>query len=459
MVNPVINVPSLLSLSESRPCNDDAYEFRHSVLDTSKKFGFSLSKETISKYKSPKMHRVIGIVGIESEDEFALLQDGACRQEAFFILCDPNAFDIENGWPYVSYGLSYINRRFHFIQFSSPIKIDYLVNYYVKPIAGRILRCPIVIRDEVRSYLFDKVVTSSILSAAGLLVPKEVLLAPSVRKNDHLQPLNKDENLNINMRRISAKSMRCIDINKSNEEKYLKNFLDEIDSPEGVIKPNNLGCGEGVFMFNHENLEQGEQHLKTLLSSKQDVILQEKITPPLVERQGRSLDWNLRIFVSRDENGEAIAHDMIARIGELGGPINVSVGATICLLEEIACRLNWSKQTYDEVRRLVFTTSEKAYIAICRAIADDSTDIKHNVIPDILGVDLIITRETGNWQAYIIEMDINPGGAWHLNNRLAHTASQSSEIQELNPQDLTSRTGGANRAWIDLILRRCDSHA
>ncbi len=453
MVNPIFNIPSMMQTIDETQAD---YDFRRSVIETANKFDFTLSKDTVTQFSLSETQRVIGIVGIECEDDFALMQDGAFRHDAFFILCDPNTFVIEEGAAHVSSGLSYVNGVFHFVQFSTPKRIDYLVNYYVKPIGGRYLDCPFIIRDEVRNYLFLKHLTSGVLLEAGLLVPREETLVASIIEKDNLKPINRDKNANIENRSLKANSVRYVDIARLGEYALLDGFLEKVGSAEGVIKPNNAGCGEGVFMLNHDNLEAGKDHLNVLLSQKRDVLLQERIMPPLVERQGKFLDWNLRVFVSRDENGGAVAGDMIVRIGEQGGPINLNTGAKIGLLEEIACQLNWTRETYKEVRRLALRTSEEAYTAICQAIRIDSSGVMDNIIPDILGVDLIICYREGIWMAYIIEMDINPGGAWHLNNRLKLIAGQSSDSEYLTPKSLSARVGKANRDWVDLILYRCE---
>lgn len=439
---------------------NSSHDFRSQISNVAYNFHYRAPQQGPTYSPFTTQQYVVGIVGHNTEDDLALLVDGGHHPEAYFVLIDPDKMHFCGNTPVIDGGLIYKNRRFIFVDFQPGLIVSYLVNYNSQPFCGRTLDIPCAVQDEVNNYLFRKNITSSILRNTGLLTPREICLTlMQIRADGVSEHINKDTNPRIEARTQAAPNNVYIDyhqlVSGHIRAKLLSDFLASHACDEGVLKPNNGGHGDDVHFFNREDNEKKEPILQALLFSAQDVLLQERITPPLLVEGPRRLDWNLRVFISRDKTGRAVAREMFVRMQEQGGPVNIAKGAKVCLLEEIAHPLGWNKATLREVRDRALQSSARAYEAICGAIAQDSPHGQATHSPDILGADLIIRREKEQWRVYIIEMDINPGGTWDLNHRLQQlSSSQTTRVR----QSLKAREGGTHHDWIRLMIQRCHQH-
>jgi hypothetical protein len=403
--------------------------------------------------------KTVGILGYDSDDDLALLEDGSHHPELYFILIDRDRFRVDATGLVVYSGLVFQDGGLFFVEFPAGLRIDYLVNYNEDPLQGRSLTIPVTVQSWVRGYPFSKDLTSDVLRRAGLLVPRDMSLVLTRTLADGSEILlNQGHNPRMDARRVATSTVVALNLETlaiRPPRGLLAAFLAEYGCEQGVIKPNRGGRGDGVHFFGVRNLVEKEAELSALLRRGCDVMIQERVVPPLITTGSSRLDWNLRVFVTRDRHGQPVVPDMIACIGEEGSVINTSLDATTLLLEEIAQLLAWDDTTLAQVRGEVSAVSAHAYRAMCEAIAADAASHAGPSAPDILGLDVIVRRRGTDWQVYVIEMDINPGGAWELNHRLRTLSRTAPGRGDLSKEALDARIGGANHAWIRLIGDRC----
>ncbi|MGH6847577.1 MAG: hypothetical protein ACREC0_09105 [Methylocella sp.] len=405
--------------------------------------------------------KIVGILGYDSDDDLALLEDGSRHPELYFILIDRDQMSIDAQGLVVRFGLVYQDGRLFFVECLPGFRIDYLVNYNEAPLHGKTLNLPVAVQSWAQDYFWNKDLTSDILRRAGLLVPRDislVLMRPLAGSSEDI--LNKSQNPRVDARRATIPNVVALNresLTSRRRPGFLQAFLAKHECDLGVFKPNRGGQGVDVHFFEARNLAEKEMEVLTLLRKGVDVVIQERIVPPLVMKGTQRLDWNLRVFVTRDREGRAIAQEMIVRIGEAGAPVNRSEGAEILLLEEVAQLLDWDRLTLQHVREQVLQVSARAYVVLCNAIAHDAASGSEASAPDILGLDVIVRQQEDRWQVYIIEMDINPGGACDLNQRLRIVSRAHHGIGDLSKESLDARVGGANYAWIRLICDRCNA--
>ncbi|MDR3517141.1 MAG: hypothetical protein P4M00_15115 [Azospirillaceae bacterium] len=406
----------------------------------------------------------MGILGYDSDDDLALIEDGSQHRDLYFVLIDRNRFRVDAKGIVVDSGLVFRDGELFFVEFPIGVRIDYLVNYNEEPLQGKLLNIPVTVLPWVRDYPFRKDLTSDVLRRAGLLVPRDLsLILTRTLAGGAKTVVNHGHNPRMDARRLTMGSVVTLDrdsVALKPPQGVLAAFLAEQGCDHGVLKPNQGGCGEDVHFFSARNLAETEAVLSAFLCGGSDVLIQERIVPPLVMAGCRRLDWILRVFVTRDRRGRAVVPDMIACMGEEGGAINLTLGAEALLLEEIAQLLAWDRATLTHVRAQVSAVSARAYQAMCAAITRDApSEVRTGPsAPDILGLDVIVRRQGTGWQVYVIEMDVNPGGAWYLNHRLRTVSRAGSGPGDLSRESLDARIGSVNHAWIRLIRDRCQGN-
>jgi hypothetical protein len=429
----------------------DPYRFRASIRRTAEAALFPAPREggVLDLSRRPARGIVVGILGNDTDDDLALLEDGSRHPGALFVVLDRNRIRLRGRRLSAELGLVERNGELIFLRFQPELVVDYLVNYNHEPVASDRLSIPFTLHDWVRDYVSRKDVTLEILRAAGLSIPGGASFTLGRRRHAAQIELADPETLPAETRPPQGN--------------LLSSFLRDHGCQEGVMKPNDGAGGSGVHFFRREDVAEKGPLFWRLLRRGSEVVLQERITPPLVQQEGRWLDWNLRVFVSRDGGGRPVAREIAVRIGDQGGPINGSRGAEWRLLEEMATPLGWSPSTVVEVRELALRESERAYLAIGRALSQVDGTGDDRSWPDILGADIIVRQQGGRWQAFIIEMNVNPGGAWDLNHRLRLIArslpARAEAMGLLSREILTQRLGGANRDWIRWMLNRTQQPA
>ncbi len=106
-----------------------------------------------------------------------------------------------------------------------------------------------------------------------------------------------------------------------------------------VVKPVTGTSGKGVSVLDHPSPESVCAAVQAVLVSGRSVIVQERLAPRPQLVDGRILDWNYRVFMSRDEHGLTRVIATGVRAGEWGRPVNSATGAVCYCLEEFAAAM------------------------------------------------------------------------------------------------------------------------
>ena len=196
------------------------------------------------------------------------------------------------------------------------------------------------------------------------------------------------------------------------------------------------------MFFNEKTLAKAVKHAVSLIEKKQNIMLQERIVPPLLSKDtGLREDWNIRVLVSGDEHGKGKAGDMVVRIGPFGNAINIRKGASYINLEEVARRLGWDERTLNKLKEDVASVSERAYEAIHRAMIQDGLLGPYDTSADFMGVDIIV-RQEGNDLVPIVMEDNGSGSGGGFN------------IDKIVESTDPGRMGRWAEGWIETMVRR-----
>lgn len=184
---------------------------------------------------------------------------------------------------------------------------------------------------------------------------------------------------------------------------------------EIVIKPVDGSCGSNVAFFNSSQPEMAVNHALRLGSGINSIIVQERILPPVLKAEGQALDWNLRVFVSKNRGGRTVVSDIAVRYDGKSGPVNISLGAKVMTFDELAAKLKLDSGSARRLRKGIVSLSVKAFTAV----EDEAKKIAKRPRPwreqDFMGVDIIIKDEGGSLNPYIIELNgYHSGGMWDL---------------------------------------------
>jgi len=232
----------------------------------------------------------------------------------------------------------------------------------------------------------------------------------------------------------------------------IREFLAELEVEEGVIKPNSGGGGYGVTFLDEDLFQISALSIMKMLGEGLNVALQERIITPKVVVDGVDHDWNLRVFVSLDENGEPVIGDMVVRIGESGDVINISQGSGQAILREVGEKLGWSEVEIRQMRERIETESIKAYWAITEGMREDGILGPEELPSDFMGIDIIIGEKDGEFLPYVMEVNNYFSGAiWVLDNHLKALADQGIAIGE-------ERIGQSVRPWVDVMERKARNY-
>jgi len=184
---------------------------------------------------------------------------------------------------------------------------------------------------------------------------------------------------------------------------------------EIVIKPVDGSCGSNVAFFNSSEPEMAVNHALRLGSGINSIMVQERIHPPVLKVDGQALDWNLRVFVSRNRGGRTVVSDIAVRYDGKSGPVNISLGAKVMTFDELISKLKLDSGSARRLRKDIVSLSVKAF----SAVEDEAKKIAKRSRPwretDFNGVDIIIKDEDGSLNPYIIELNgYHSGGMWDL---------------------------------------------
>jgi tetratricopeptide (TPR) repeat protein/glutathione synthase/RimK-type ligase-like ATP-grasp enzyme len=329
-----------------------------------------------------------------------------------------------------------------------PVPVHYLVDF-MKPANDNMLVIPNVPQPQVaasEAYIGAKDISMIEMEKAGVQVPRWRSIVADTGKisSDRLAIL-----LNYK-RQISGKVVWVksdspgLDVDLKWE---LLNFLNQNHLEKVVIKPNDGSKGEGVFFFGRTDIEKYIGQIALMIHRGTSMLLQERIEPPYLNRQGTKYDWNVRVFVSGNENGRLAK---VVRVDKEGKAINISQGARPEILEKAARELGLSPTEYEQMEAAIDDAARKAFTGINRAMDQDSAKPAGRNATDYMGVDIILRREEGRFKAYVIELNsFRSGAAWDLNQALKQAAGDV-----ITPQEAARRIGEASTGWLETIYNR-----
>jgi hypothetical protein len=259
--------------------------------------------------------------------------------------------------------------------------------------------------------------------------------------------------LRVRKRHISFLSPKDKDL-KTKVVRQMRTFLANNHIHEAIMKPTNGVGGEGVYFFNAINLLEQANQLVEKLKEKENYILQARINPPVLHDvdetgQNRSLDYNLRVFVSPDKKPT-----MIVRIGEKGKAINLSIDAHPWLFEKLASKLGLDENEARNLKQVVEQESLKAYEAINKRAVRDGFIKQGENATDFMGADVIPYRERREFKAKIIELNgYGSGGLLALDKAL-----QEQGEAYLSPEEVNARIGEGARGWLETAIQRARAY-
>jgi len=325
----------------------------------------------------------------------------------------------------IKQGIVMRNGKARLMHFDPPLPVDY---FYGNPastgIAEFLTQTPWPGRRHGEKFTKQKAMTMGILDAAGVRIPQTLCLF-SRGDGDGAK--------------VAAYAQRVQDA--------IDGFLERFHFSEAVLKPADGHMGNDVLVFQKENSPEAAARAVVLLNEGRSVLIQDRIVPPMVLDNGRTLDWNLRVFVSWDPKTlkPVVGRGIVVRIGPSGKAINLSRGADCMLFEELAARLHWPDAERDALRREIEGIGAKAFEALHDAIRLEGTLPVTNFAVDLMGIDFMVRREKGRLTPYVIEMNNQESGGmgdWDQHILVHHYPLQ--------------RLGEPIRPLVNLVIARAE---
>jgi hypothetical protein len=353
------------------------YRFPKPVEATPEKAGFDPKKSTVA------------ILSDMSEDSMALLREGGRSAEANFLMVLHDNWLKHFPWSRhpirVREALTFSRGVFYKLKFREAQQIGYLLDFTETLAKHRIARnIPVPSNTQVEALTNNKDITFELLRLHGV---KNIPMTREI--GNDLSP----DNLRTKILSIFSRSS------------------------EIVIKPTNGSCGSNVTFFTAAEADKAVQYISGMLAKKSDVLVQERIIPPMLRIGKENHDWNLRLFAAKNGNGETVVSDIAVRYDGKKGPVNISLGAKVMTFEELTARLRLDAATARKLRKKIVDLSVKAFTAVEEETRQAQKHPKPWRDPDFMGIDIMVRSERGSLVPYIIEMnDYHAGGMWDLDS-------------------------------------------
>lgn len=230
-----------------------------------------------------------------------------------------------------------------------------------------------------------------------------------------------------------------LELSDTEVEQYLHAFCSKENCDEFVVKPTNADGGNGVCFFTRKKTLKAAHYIKGLLLSQLNVIVEKRIFSLPFQLDGITQDWNIRVFVTRDQNNHFVVENMMVRADKTGKPVNISISAKAMLIDDV---LNRAGVKEEDQRALHQTINQECIRATMHVINDLLKDhlASKFVQQDWMGIDIIVSNENGKYIPYIIELNNeDSGGTWDY-EKLLNNGNR--KIQSSCPQ------------YVDTIVRR-----
>ena len=343
----------------------------------------------------------------------------------------------------------------YWVPFETPLPIHYLMNAEDKfQERFRTHGIPTAMDPTKADYFNDKALTEAILLQQGIPTPASgVILRPRSGRVAAL-PQYRQSRFSWD-RRFEL-------------ETFLRDFMIDHQLSEVVLKPVDGSQGYGITFFNWLDFDPAYQKLKELKLKRilaglrsRDMLIQGRVTPELMlhipepdpaqpdaAAEPLALDWNLRVLVSLDDQGQPVVSGIVVRAGYEETAVNISQGSMVMLLEEAAEKLKITQEELEALRQAITETARRTFEALQARARQDGVLKPGENVSDFLGLDLMVAREDGKLVPYVIEVNgSQSGGLWALDSLLAGKYENDESARR-------EQQGAATRDWIRLAARR-----
>lgn len=268
--------------------------------------------------------------------------------------------------------------------------------------SGRIdyeLRKPAI--PLIDAITIHKEVTHAILSNEGIPVPPQLMIAP-MRWSDPLRRIETETFAHIGLARFLKQYKR------REIDRFIRMHRDI------AVKPHDGMCGNEVILESRKKII--IQKIVELTRRGVGVVLEKRLHSAPFKLDGAPCEWNLRVFVSVDDNNEYAVSGIVARVEvNRNEPVNFSRTAFPLTFEKVAELLGLNEQQASDLRARVCDSACLAAWAIDRvAHGCEGNNVDSNERQDLFGIDVIIPREKGQLVPYILEVNNQEsGGMWN----------------------------------------------
>jgi len=385
-----------------------------------KQLGFPVMQKTEAKEAiDPKKPNVF-ICGT-SDDTYALARELDKQGGVNVILSNSANYSRNAKKITLKDGIVYKDGKLYYFDKKFKLKPAYICNFAARRNQninkGKVPTAEIPFIDE---YTENKELSNAVLNQAGIDVPASITWRSEL-ENHFLDKLEKDGVLEY--KRVALEGIFAFP--DSVISCALDDFIQANDCDEIVVKPADGAGGQGIEFFNKANTSDAARKVVKLLKGNHNVIVEERIKSApinlskIFDMEMPKVDWNLRVFVSRDENGDLVVDDKVVRVDKDGKPVNISLTAKATLFERICGLLELSPEQADKLKKQIDSIAIRSCEAIDEAIRSRHK-IKAGKQQDRMGVDVIVSQdENGEFTPYMIEVnDHHAGGMWDLDNVL-----------------------------------------
>ncbi|MDD5422687.1 MAG: hypothetical protein PHT32_04615, partial [Candidatus Omnitrophica bacterium] len=441
------------------------------------KFGYSMPEffQETEDLKFPEADVNIALHGDIQEDGLAMMEESCSHEGAHLMLI------LDKSWlvfkkvdgktlPRAKQALLFRGGKPVFVSFVKPRPIYYFADFG-DGLGSKVRRLgvPMPGNPIIDDYTEEKDVTNIILDSSGVRIPKTISLIVEDHKDVRIRKWRKGAPNVIRVNRTGIAEPH----NRKKIKDRLTGFLADNGFSSGVIKPNRGLGGEGVVFFDPlgqatlvkdgvETVRPVEDIVTEMLGVGTNVIVQERIEPPLVNKVNESgqadlCDWNLRVFISRDEKNNPIMSDIVVRVGKVGGPINISKGAGVVTFDELVILLQQNGLVFDvaKFKAEVEKISIDAYNSVEKAMISDGAMKQGEIGTDFMGADVIVRiGKDGQPVPYILEVnDYHSGSMWDIDDHLKKSGVRAREAAA-GIKAGEGSVGRSSRDWIKTMIRR-----
>lgn len=205
-------------------------------------------------------------------------------------------------------------------------------------------------------------------------------------------------------------------------------FLANPDLKKCVLKPRrNTNGGFGVWILHRSEImkcddrayEKLRQKVARYLPHVDSVSVEPFVEPYPISINGEVMDWNIRVYVTRDEQGNlTVEKGKVVRYGPKDTAINISNGGSATDLEKLRDQIPEFNSLTEQVDRISIAQIGQL-LELAKKIANNlSVKMQKNIeigATDQFSVDIIITKDSrGNLVPVTIEFDSwNAGCLWN----------------------------------------------